>query len=502
MAAQRERERTMLNPARHHLLLVVIALTFMLAGTAWADTLTLVTSPSAQGANDSLNWSQQGADGKVLAASFSGKTALGSAVTIGLAGANSVISVVCAATPCSWTGMGFTAGHSLLWTSDALNGGNGPVSLTFAKPVAGLGALLQADLPGAFTAKIQVFNGATSLGSFTVAGSTGIATYIGVLDKTGANITSAVFSLTSCATTCTDFALDTVAITTPAATATTLAASVNPSVFGQAVVFTATVSPNTATGTVTFKDGGVVLGTSTLVSGKAPLTSTSLAPGSHSITAAYSGSTAFLSSTSATLPHTVNKASTKTTVVSSHNPSVFGQSVTFTATVAAVAPGSGTPTGTVTFKNGTTVLGTGTLSGGKATFSTSALTPNPSPHSITVIYNGNVDFSSSTSGVLAQTVNKASTKTTVASSHNPSVFGQSVTFTATVTAVAPGSGTPTGTVTFKNGTTVLGTGTLSGGKATFSTSTLTRGAHSITAVYSGSVNDLGSTSAALTQTVN
>lgn len=207
----------MLNPARHYLLRVVIALTFVLASTAWADTLKLVTSPSGQGANDSLNWSQQGADGKVLAASFSGKTALGSTVTVGLAGANSVISVVCAASPCSWTGMGFTAGHSLLWTSDAVNGGNGPVTLTFAKPVAGLGAFVQADLPGGFTAKIQVFNGATSLGSFTVPSSTGAAIYIGVLDQTGPNITSAVLSLTSCATTCTDFALDTVAVNTPVA---------------------------------------------------------------------------------------------------------------------------------------------------------------------------------------------------------------------------------------------------------------------------------------------
>ena len=207
----------MLNPARHHLLLVVIALTFMLAGTAWADTLTLVTSPSAQGANDSLNWSQHGTDGKVLAASFSGKTALGSTVTIGLAGANSVISVVCAATPCSWTGLGFTAGHSLLWTSDALNGGNGPVTLTFPKGVSGLGALIQADLPGVFTAKIQVFNGTTSLGSVTLASSTGNATYIGVLDQTGPNITSAVISLTTCATTCPDFAIDTVAINAPVA---------------------------------------------------------------------------------------------------------------------------------------------------------------------------------------------------------------------------------------------------------------------------------------------
>jgi hypothetical protein len=202
----------MLNPVRRYLLLVVIALTFMMVGTAWADTLKLVTSPSSQGANDSLNWSQQGADGKVLTASFSGKTALGSTVTVGLAGANSVISVVCAASPCSWTGTGFTTGHSLLWTSDAVNGGNGPVTLAFAKGVTGLGAFIQADLPGPFTAKIQVFNGATSLGFFTLASSTGTAAYIGVLDQTGPNITSAVVSLTTCATTCTDFAIGTVAV--------------------------------------------------------------------------------------------------------------------------------------------------------------------------------------------------------------------------------------------------------------------------------------------------
>jgi len=119
-----------------------------------------------------------------------------------------------------------------------------------------------------------------------------------------------------------------------------------------------------------------------------------------------------------------------------------------------------------------------------------------------VSYNGSTDFNTSTSGVLAQTVNKATTKTTLVSSHNPSVFGQSVTFTATVAAVAPGSGTPTGTVTFKNGGTVFGSGTLVSGKVTFSTSILTRGTHSITTVYAGSVDHLGSTSGALMQTVN
>jgi hypothetical protein len=78
-----------------------------------------------------------------------------------------------------------------------------------------------------------------------------------------------------------------------------------------------------------------------------------------------------------------------------------------------------------------------------------------------------------------------------------------VTFTATVSAKSPGSGTPTGTVTFKDGTTVLGTGTLnSNGQATFTTSSLKLGNHSITAVYGGDTDFRTSTSAALVQTVN
>jgi Big-like domain-containing protein len=91
------------------------------------------------------------------------------------------------------------------------------------------------------------------------------------------------------------------------------------------------------------------------------------------------------------------------------------------------------------------------------------------------------------------------TTTTLASSLNPSTFGQPVTFTATVKAT---SGTPTGTVTFKDGTTTIGTGALSAGKATFKTSKLAKGIHSITAMYGGSISDLGSTSPVLKQTVN
>jgi hypothetical protein len=288
-----------------------------------------------------------------------------------------------------------------------------------------------------------------------------------------------------------------------AATSTSVAASVNPSVFGQTVIFTATVTsatPGTITGTVTFKNGAIVLGSGVVSGGKATFSTSALIIGIHSITGIYSGDATYATSTSPALSHTVNKAASKTTMTSSVDPSVFGQAVQFTATVTAVAPGAGTPTGTVTFKNGLVVVGSGTLVSGKATFSTSALTVGA--HSITATYNGGIDFNTSLSSPVTQTVNKAATKTTLTSSANPSILGHAVTFTATVVAVAPGSGAPTGSVTLKDGATVLGTGTLISGKATFTTSLLAHGSHSMTAVYLGSANDVGSTSAVLTQTVN
>ncbi|HKW68112.1 MAG TPA: choice-of-anchor D domain-containing protein [Terriglobales bacterium] len=180
-----------------------------IAPLLWGDSLVVVTNSAAQGANDSLAWSQLGSDATTLPSAFVATSAQGMGVNVSLAGANSLTSVVCPATPCSWTGTGFNAGDTLLWTSDAGNGGNGPLTLAFAKGVSGAGVLIQADAPGQFTAQIQAYNGATLLGSFTVASDAkGDATYIGVTDQTGSNITSVTFSLTSCTGVCTDFAVD------------------------------------------------------------------------------------------------------------------------------------------------------------------------------------------------------------------------------------------------------------------------------------------------------
>src|SRR5205814_2095514 len=154
------------------------------------------------------------------------------------------------------------------------------------------------------------------------------------------------------------------------------------------------------------------------------------------------------------------KASSTASVNSSVNPSVFGQSVVFTATVIGQPPANSTPSGTVTFMDGAATLGTGTLSGSgvtaQATFTISTL--SVSGHSITAVYGGDSTYLGATSAALTQTVNQASTTTTITnSSLNPSTFGQTVTFTASVTVTVPGAGTPTGTVTFKDGATTLGT---------------------------------------------
>ena len=163
----------------------------------------------------------------------------------------------------------------------------------------------------------------------------------------------------------------------------------------------------------------------------------------------------------------------------SANPSVYGETITFNATV--TAQGSGTPSGSVTFKDGLTALGTAPLIGATATLNTSTL--GVGTHSITAWYSGDSNFLHSVSPTIVQTVDQASTTTSLVSSANPGYRNQTITLTATVKSL--NGGAASGNVTFKQGTLTVATVPLASEQATYSTSYTTTGTRSITAAYSG-----------------
>ena len=280
----------------------------------------------------------------------------------------------------------------------------------------------------------------------------------------------------------------TATVTMLGSTSIAVASNLNPALPAQAVTFTATVTPAVATGTVQFYDGATLLATSTLTSGVATYSTSALSAGTHSITANYSGSSAYGPSYSSALTEVI-KASTSVTLSSSLNPAPAGSGVTFTAVVSPSAA-----TGTVQFLDGVTVIGSATLANGSASFTTASLSPGT--HSITASYGGSSNYAAANSSVLSQIV-KANTSVALSSSLNPSIAGTAVTFTALVTPA-----TATGTVQFLDGATVLGSAAISGGQASFTTSSLAQGVQSITAVYGGDAADSGSSSAPLTETVN
>jgi len=261
-----------------------------------------------------------------------------------------------------------------------------------------------------------------------------------------------------------------------------LTSSLNPAPYGQPVTVTATVTNSdgtTPTGPVVFAEGSTVYGTVSLSGGAAQVALPTLIVGKHKITAQYGGDTSDAADT-ATLTETITGGPSTTTVTSSAQPSVYGQSVTFTAVVSG---GGGTPDGTVTFKNGGAVLGTVALAGGQAVFAVNTLTGGS--HTINAVYSGNSMYTSST-GSVPQIVEPVATTTTLTSSLNPAPSGQTVTITAVVSSAA--AAIPTGKLTLKDGRTVLISTPLVNGQAQISTSLLSTGAHNITATFAGSAS--------------
>ena len=176
------------------------------------------------------------------------------------------------------------------------------------------------------------------------------------------------------------------------------------------------------------------------------------------------------------------------------NPAILGQTVALTATI--TSQYGGTPTGTVTFFNGTTAVATVPVTGGEASYDKTF--SDPGTKSMSAVYSGDANFLASTSPILYEGVGGYPSVATLGVGVTPSVVGQNVVFTATVFSTY---GVPTGVVTFMNGENIMGTSSLTNGVAIFNKAFNSAGTKSVTAIYSGDVSFAGSTSPVLCQDV-
>ena len=338
------------------------------------------------------------------------------------------------------------------------------------------------------------YDGSTSLGSATLLN--GSASISSSALEAGSRSISAVYQ--GSLKFATSISAPIQQVVNSATTTSALASSLNPALVKQSVTYTATVASQyggAVTGTVMFQDGGSTVATVTMVGNQAAYTTSYGSPGTHSITATYSGDANNTGSVSSPLLEQINKGfPSKTALTSSGSPSLIGQPVTFTATV--TSSRGPIPDGElVTFYDGMAAIGTSTTASSVATFTSSSLTAKK--HTIKATYAGDAIFQAS-SGSVIQVVNKYPTTTTLTSSPNPSQSGQAVTFTAQVASAGP---TPTGRVKFLDGATTLGSATLSGGAAKLTRSTLAVGTHPITAQYLGDDVSAKSTSPVVNQVV-
>jgi hypothetical protein len=254
---------------------------------------------------------------------------------------------------------------------------------------------------------------------------------------------------------------------------------------------------------VTFNDGASTIAgciAQPLVAGMASCSVVYAGPGSHAITAVYSGDADFTTSTSPILTQTVNPAATNITLTQTSTSSIYLKPVTLTAAVTPVAPGAGVPTGTVAFTNGRLpIFGCEQqpLSAGVATCSTDQLTGGA--HALTAAYSGSGAFAAGASTTIAHVVERAPVIITVSSDRAVVEAGGEVELTAHVTPTH----LPTGPVTFLEGSHVLGSATLDAtATARLSVVLVTLGTHQITALYGGDDNFLrGTAQAALALTV-
>ena len=261
------------------------------------------------------------------------------------------------------------------------------------------------------------------------------------------------------------------------------------------------VAPGSVTGTTQILDGSTVLASSSGTT--VNFQNSSLAVGTHALTASFAGDATHTAATSSTVNLTVSKATPVVSISTSANPSGQGQDLIIYTMVAEQAPGNGIGTGNVQFMGGSTQLGTALLSGSLASLDVSTLSAGQ--HSLTVVFPGDANTNSGTSATLIENItslNNTPTTTTLTPSTTTPVYGQTVTFAVTV-AAAGSSTVPAGTVQLMDGSNLVKHGVLDqNGAAQISYMIPSAGAHSLTAVYGGSSTLNGSSSSTLTLTAS
>jgi sugar lactone lactonase YvrE len=352
------------------------------------------------------------------------------------------------------------------------------------------------------TGTVTLLDGTTILA--TVGLASGVANYTTSALTAGTHTITATYGGDSSNAAGTSPALTQVVHDAVAATTASIASSSNPVIAGAPLKLSANVQVSVAgsgagtiSGTVTFYDGANSLGVAVLSNGAATISVTSLAPGTHSLTGVYSGNSNYGASTSSALSQKVTLATSSTALASGANPSSAGGSLTLTANVSS---NGGIPTGPVTFFDGSTKLGVAPLnSSGAATLTLTGTVWTVGTHILTASYAGDTADAASVSPALNQLVNLATTTVALTASANPIGQGASITFSA---AVSGSGGTPSGSVQFLDGATVIGTGTANAkGVATFATTALALGNHTITAAYAGDPYDAASSSGPVTEVI-
>jgi hypothetical protein len=270
--------------------------------------------------------------------------------------------------------------------------------------------------------------------------------------------------------------------------------------FVNAVLTPADGSLPPATGTVSFYANDIFLGSAASLYGGAYMSVPpgTLAPGTYSVRAVYDGATGYSPAESAPVTIVVadTRVATETTLTATAPAAVVGAPFTLTARVRG-AGGAAVAGGTVTFTDGTTVLGTAPVGpNGVATFATAL---RVGARTLRAAYSGDAGALASRSQSVAVTVAKAPTATSLAPSTPAPVPGQVIELIASVRLTA-GSAFPVGAVEFRDGTRVLGTGYLDGRGQARHSYFVTAGTHALTAVYLGASTCDASTSAALVLT--